>query len=817
MKQKLIVVTNLILFLFVCVSFSLSQPKGKGTIKGQIIDKQSGNPIESVSIQIFRAKDSSLVKGIATDTKGSFLLSDVPFGMYKLKASMIGYMTYVANNVLVSPQSKDVDLGVIKIEEGDETRTAEIEVTAEMPIFQTQIDKKVYNVEKSLVSESGTLIDALKNVPSVTIDSEGNIKLRGSSNIKFLINGKPSAILGLDPSTILDQIPASNVQNIEIITNPSSKYEAEGTTGIINFVLKKEQNDGYTGSINLNAGTEDKYNGSANFGIKTGKLTLTGGYNFRIGHMSGTGNVNRTTFFGDSNYLYNQYLNFNNKMNSHMGNIAIDYDLSKKNTLSFSASYNYRNRNRNEKTNYFNYSPTSLLSSYFRNIYDNYGGNNFDVNLGYRLKFDRPQHELITNLQYSYSDQDIINDILQFNSNTFANDLIQNDNTNQKFKFYVFQSDYTYPIGPDTKIEAGFKGTIRDIKSDFVSKYLDNNTQTWIINTNLSNNLDYKDQVYGIYLNFANKYKNFGYQMGVRAEQTYTKIDQLTLNQTFENNYLDIFPSIYLSQSFDKVNEVQLNYTRRINRPNMFQLNPFTDYSDPQNLRKGNPYLNPEYVNSFELSYLRYFTTFTLTGTLFYRNVSDVINRVVNILDSTSTIVTFENVAKSKSYGLELVLAGSLAKWWNLNANFNYSKYNVTGGSKYNDLANDADVWSVKLMNNFTLPAIGELQIAYFYTGRMVTLQGGLEPMQSLDIAIKRDFFSKRVSLTLRSSDVMNTMKFVMSSSGNNFVMDANRKRNSRALFLTLTYRFGTDQKMLSNKRQKRQQQQNDENPMEDF
>lgn len=817
MQRKTLLVTKIFLFLFVLANLAFSQPKGKGTIKGQIIDKDSGKPIESVAIQLFRIKDSSLVKGVATDTAGSFLLSDIPFGMYKLKASMIGYITYVASNVAITPQTKEVDLGIIKIAQGDEAKTAEIEVTAEMPIFQTQIDKKVYNVEKSLVSESGTLIDVLKNVPSVTVDSEGNIKLRGSSNIKFLINGKPSAILGMDPSSILDQIPASNVQSIEIITNPSSKYEAEGTTGIINFVLKKEQNDGYNGSINLNAGTEDKYNGSANLGVKVGKFTLIGSYNFRIGHMSGTGNVNRTTFFGDSTYLYNQYVNFSNKMNSHMGNIGIDYDISKKSTLSFSTSYNYRGRNRNEKTDYFNYNATSLLSEYFRNNYEDNTGNNLDANLGYRLKFNNPKQELITNLQYSYSDGEIINDIFQFNRNTFVNDLTQNDKTNQKFTFYVFQADYTHPFGPDTKLETGFKGTIRDISSDFLSKYLDQNTQLWIVNTNLSNNLDYKDQVYGAYVNFANKYKNFGYQVGVRLEQTYTKINQLTLNQTFENNYLDIFPSVYLSQTFGKVNEVQLNYTRRINRPNMWQLNPFIDYSDPQNLRKGNPYLNPEYVNSFELSYLRYFTTFTLTGTLYYKNVNDVINRVINVLDSTSTIVTFDNVAKSQSYGLEVVLAGNLTKWWNLNANFNFSKYKVSGGSKFNDIDNNADVWSVKFMNNFIFPAIAELQVAYFYTGKMVTLQGGLEPMQSLDIAIKRDFFNKRVSLLLRSSDVMNTMKFAISTSGNNFVMDMNRKRNSRALFLTLTYRFGTDQKLLSQKRQRRQQQNNEENPMEDF
>jgi hypothetical protein len=285
-----------------------------------------------------------------------------------------------------------------------------------------------------------------------------------------------------------------------------------------------------------------------------------------------------------------------------MGNFGIDYDITKKSTLSFSTSYNYRSRNRNEKSNYFNYSPSVLQSSYIRNNYDEDNGNNIDANLSYRLKFDKPKQELITNFQYSYSDEDINNDILQFNNVNFTNQLMQNDKTAQKFKFYIFQSDYTHPFGQDMKLETGFKGTIRDISSDFVSRYFDQNTQNWITNTNLSNNLDYRDQVYGAYLNFANRYKDFGYQVGIRVEQTYTKIDQLTINQTFENNYIDLFPSVFLTQTFNKLNEIQVNYTRRINRPSMWQLNPFTDYSDPQNLRKGNPYLNPEYVNSFELS-----------------------------------------------------------------------------------------------------------------------------------------------------------------------------------------------------------------------
>jgi outer membrane receptor protein involved in Fe transport len=340
--------------------------------------------------------------------------------------------------------------------------------------------------------------------------------------------------------------------------------------------------------------------------------------------------------------------------------------------------------------------------------------------------------------------------------------------------------------------------------------------QSWIYNANISNDFTYKDQVYSAYANYGNTYKNFGFQLGLRLEQTFTKSEQLTLNQNYENNYFSFFPSVYLTQAITKSDEFQISYTRRINRPNLHVLNPFIDYSDPQNLRKGNPYLKPEYINSFELGYMKYLASMTVSGSLFYRRVNDVINRIVNLIDSTTSMVTFENMAYSQTYGIELVASGSLAKWWTLNGSLSYSKTEVSGTSSVGTtLDNSSNVFAGKLMTGLSFPNLFDIQFGYNYSGKMITATGSMDPMQTLDIAVKKDFFYKKLSLTLRVADALNTQKFAMQSNANDINIQAVRRRDSRNIFLTLSYRFGTDQQQ--QERRKKRQENNDDNNGEDY
>lgn len=823
---------NIIFAVFVYVlmltSFTFSQDKPKsrnfegsdkkGKISGVVIDSTSKSPVESASVQLFSQRDSSLVTGTATNKNGEFVL-EPRYGRFYLKVSFIGYNNTIINNVKLNPETPEVNIGTVKLSAGNEMVTKVIEVEAEAPIFENQLDKKVFNVEKSIVSESGSAVDVLKNVPSVTVDADGNISLRGSSNVKILINGRPSAMLGNDPSSVLEQIPSKLIENIEIMTNPSSKYDPESTAGIINIVLKKQQDDGYNGNISTNVGTGDKYNTSINLNLRKNKFNFSLSYNYRLFNMQGNGATIKQTIFNDSLYNTNSTSKSHMKMNGHFGSFGVDYNLDAKNLINLTANYNYRDRNRDGNDFYHSFNGRNITTQmYTNNSNEDEIGKGFDLNLSHKLKFDKKKEELNTVFQYSRSNEDESNELNQADYFSGISFLKQRDNTDYKLDIFSGQSDYFLPLGEDnkSKFEAGVKGVYRSINSDYTSNYFDFNSQSWIYNYLTSNNFKYKDQVYSAYANYGNTYKNFGYQLGLRLEQTFTKSQQLTTSENFEHNYFSVFPSIYLTQAISKSDEIQISYTRRINRPNLHVLNPFIDYSDPQNLRKGNPNLKPEYVNSLELGYMKYFTSITLSGSVFYREVEDVINRIINLVDSNTSMVTFENMAKAKSYGLEFVASGYLAKWWSLNGSISYFNTKVSGTSSIGTaLDNSSNVWAGKLMSNFTFKDLFDIQFGYNYSGKMITATGSMDPMQTLDIAIKKDFFFKRLSLTLRVSDALNTQKFSIQSLSDDINIQSVRRRDSRNVFLTLTYRFGTEQQQ--ERKQRKRQDGNEENNVEEY
>jgi outer membrane receptor protein involved in Fe transport len=824
MKNRILV---LIVFMFAVSTFTFSQDKPKrnsegsdkkGKITGVVIDSSSNTPVESASVQLFSIKDSSLVTGAATNKNGEFTL-EPRFGRFKLKVSFIGYNNTVINNIRINTETPEVNIGTIKLSAGNEMTTKEIEVEAEALAFENQLDKKVFNVEKTLVSESGSAVDVLKNVPSVTVDADGNVSLRGSSNLKILINGRPSAMLGNDPSAVLEQIPSKMIESIEIMTNPSSKYDPESTAGIINIILKKQQDDGYNGTISTNVGTGDKYNTSINLNFRKNKFNFYGSYNYRLFNMRGNGATNKQTFYNDSTYYNNQTSDSRMKMNGHFGSFGVDYDADKKNLFSLSANYNWRDRSHDDNAFYHSFNGQNITTQMYNNIsLEDETGNGLDINLSHKLKFDKKKEELNTAFQYSRSSEDESGDITQTDYNTGISFLKQKDNTTYSLDIFSGQSDYYRPLGEDnkSKFEAGVKGVYRSINSNYGSNYFDFTQQSWIFNTFTSNDFTYKDQVYSAYANYGNTYKNFGYQLGLRLEQTFTKSQQLTTHEDFENNYFSFFPSVYLTQAITKTNEIQLSYTRRINRPNLRVINPFIDYSDPQNLRKGNPNLKPEYVNALEFGYMKYFTSVTLSGSLFYRRVDDVINRIESLIDSNTTLSTFENMANSQSYGLEFVTSGNLTKWWSLNGSVSYFNTKVSGTSSIGTaLDNSSNTWAGKLMMNFTFPDLFDIQFGYNYSGKRVTATGSMDPMQSLDIAIKKDFFFKKLSLTLRVADALNTQKFAMEYNSSDINSQSVRRRDSRNIFLTVSYRFGTDQQKQEKK--KRQENNTEENNGEEY
>ena len=731
----------------------------------------------------------------------------------------MGYNTAIISGILVTEDNKEITLETIKLESGS-TVISEIEVTAEKSYYEAGIDKKIYNIEKDVSSRGGTALDALKNIPSVSVDIDGNIAMRGSGNITVLVNGRKSNYAG-DIVSLLEQIPADNIETIEIISNPSSKYDPEGTAGIINIVLKEEQEFGYNWNLNLNTGSKDKYNLNTTLGIRKGKFNFTINYGLRSNRMGGYGNSLRQNDINDTISYLTQNSSASNKMLSNMGGLGIDYDFNKKMSLGFSGRYNYRTRERFDKSRYYTslFDLGNLSYGYERDNFDNETGDGFDLSLNYKMKFNKPKQELNAFANYNYRNEDENTDINQQN---YTGNLIptypmylENDYNTDKDYDAVIQADYFHPLAENAKLEFGYKSDFTKMKTFFRADVFDDSLQTWINNSNVSNDFVYNFQVHAVYGIYGTKLGSFAFQVGLRAEQTFTNSDQITQSKTYDKNYFSIFPSIYLTQSLTKTQDLQLSYTRRINRPRSWFLNPFIDYSDPQSLRQGNPELNPEYINSLELGYLKYFKSFSLTSSIFYKLTNDVINRITTLTDSNVTLSTFKNLSKSSSYGLEFIASGQILDWWFLNGNFSYYRTIVEGDYGAGELNNSGYSWTARINSNFSIPKLFDFQMIYNYNGKNVSVQGTTQPFSVFDIALKRDFLNKKITLGFRVSDLFNSFKYSSTSSGPGFTVSGERKRDTRIAFLTLTYRLGNMDK--PENRKKRNGDENENGNNEDY
>jgi len=832
----------LITIILVNTSFSQDEQRQqqnrnvKTKLYGRVLDKETNKPLESATVQIYSLKDTTkLVKGTATDKDGNFVLEEFRPGKYEVRVSVIGYNTSKIKEVLVSPMDPEVNLGDIKIKSGDEFVTSEIQVEAEQNIMEMGVDKKVFNVEKDINSQSGSVTDVLKNIPSISVDNDGKITLRGSGNVRILLNGKPSGILSSDPNAVLEQIPANTVERVEILNNPTAKYDPEGMAGIINIVLKKgdksQSSNGYNYNLNVNAGNGDRYNLSTGLSYKLGNVTLFGNYGLRLFHMNMNGDLNRTNFLSDSSHFLNTSSDANMKMQGHIGTFGVDYDINKNNYLGLSVSYSNRDRNRNERTNYQNFNSLSSPTYFYsRNNWEDEKETGFDANLNYKKTFDKKFQVLDASAQFSSSTEKNVTNInqkdLDFNGNPLnTNPTLENDYTNENFYSLSLQADYTHPLKEDlensyklkSKFETGFKSIFRQTDDTYNVDNFDYNTNTFIPNLNLNNDFLYKEQIHAVYGTYENNINKFGYQVGLRLEESISNSEQKVTNTKYDRNYFSYFPSLFLKQGISKTVELQLSYTRRINRPRLGFLNPFVDRSDPQNLRIGNPYLKPEYINGIEFGVVKYLPTFSITSSAFYRITEDVITRFTSVDPNGISTSTFANLSKAKSYGVELIGTGSIYKWWYVNASASYFRTDLDGTINSAELNNSGYSWTAKLSSNMTLPNLFDIQLSYYYQGKNVTSQGFGDPVQSLDLAVKKDFLNKRMSLGFRISDIFNTQKWAMTQATNTYQTNFTRKRDSRIAFLTFSYRIGTDDSKKNQRKKKPNVEDNKDNEGQDY
>lgn len=819
----------LILTLFTAPATIQAQNVAQATLVAKVVDAQNNQTVPFATASILNRNTKAIIKVTQTDADGNLKMPGLSPGTYTFKVSYVGYQTMVRDLITITNQT-EINLGTIKMNASKGTALTEVQIKGQKSTMQLGIDKKVFSVDQSLVSEGGSASDLLQNVPTIQTDMDGSVSLRGSSGVRILIDGKPSLIGGGDVAQILQSIPASSIESVEVITNPSSKYDAEGQSGIINIVLKKNKKLGLNGNVALTAGNMDTYNANTSLSFQNNKVNLFGNYSYRTGNrisngFSNTTYLNNTTETG----FANQNTDSKGKNQGHNVKAGIDYNLTEKSVLSLTGGFNFRNNNDNEllNTNKLNSSRNPFELSNRKNS-NQRDGNSYDLGLDFSHKFKKPREELTFNASYSKGNNE--NNQL-YNTETYfsldplydpigitTNIGLGNDHN------YNVQADYTLPIGKAGKFEAGYRSQFRNSDNSTIAEILNNTTGLYEMNYRVSNDFNSEEQIHALYANYQNQIGNFGYQLGLRGEDAALNTNSGRYSAGNDISYTPgkvaytrLYPSVFLTQKFKGDQQVQVNYSRRVNRPRGWDTNPFLDISDPLNYRQGNPNLKPEDVHAYEMAYNKFWPKVTFISTVYFRQTNDAIQRVRSAPDENGIVTTTpENITRERSTGLELIGKIDVVKAWNFTANVNLYQRNIQGVPSQGILENSGFSWNANLTNNITLPYNITLQLKGDYRAPEVVAQGKRNAMYGVDAGAKYDFANKKSSLSLNVRNVLNTRNWSMTTTNAGApgsTIDFKRYMQGPIASLTYSYRFGNSD--FKSKKPRKTEQQESQAPDE--
>ncbi len=772
-------------------------PARGGIISGTVLESSALSPMEFVNVVLFNSKDS-MVDGTITDEKGKFILKDIPFGKYHLTANFIGYEKLNIPDIILKPDKKIIDLGKIKLQ-ASATNLEGVEITGDKQRVVYQLDKKVVNVSQDLKSAGGTAVDVLENVPSVKVDIEGNVTLRGSGSFTVLIDGRPSVLEGNDA---LQQIPSSSIDRIEIITNPSAKYDPDGTAGIINVVMKKQKEGGLNGIINASVGTKDKYSTSALINYRSGKFNIFGGADYNKRSFSGFGHSSNETYLLDTT----NYRDTRSEFLMHRDGWGVkggaDYFMTKKSTLTFSGRYGYYEFGRTNHSKLHLYTlPLSQDDYTFSSDASNRYGHYYESTLNYHLDVDGKGQKLDVMAYYSKRNGDDKEDLNEFQTNNEwisinpPNSQIHTNEISDSWEF-TGKADYVKPLGEKGKLEAGYQSKLDYENENFIFNNFDTLTGTWINDSIYSNEYDFIRNVHSAYAIYSNEWKGFGLQVGLRGEYTDRRIKNVNQTDNHTINRIDYFPSIHLSKQFKDKNQFQASYSRRINRVRSWYLDPFVSYMDPYNVRVGNPDLQDEYIDSYELGYQRRIKTSSFVALeAYYRVTNNSISRIKTLLPDGIMENTFANLNTDEALGSELSANIDFTEWLNIFASYNLYYYRIKGEVDNQNIDQSSLNWDSRISGTFKFKHDFRLQASANYEGPSVTAQGKEMGHISSNMAVRKDFFKRKLSATLSARDIFGTHSHESTSSGTGFYNYSYFKRESPIVMLSLSFKLNNYKK----------------------
>ena len=787
-------------------------------IFGKVLDEKSGKGLEAASVQLYmysqgsNGKDS-LIRGTFTKGNGDFNFDALPAAdSFRVEISGIGYKQW--STIIKKNGPGETDLGNVVIAQESQVLNNVVISTQQRPALQMGIDRKIFNVERNITASGGTALDVMRNIPSVSVDAEGTVQLRNTQP-QIFVDGRPTI---LTP----DQIPSDQVERIELITNPSSKFDASSSAGIINIVMKRNRRIGLNGIATLGGGHPSIFNANLSLNARQGKFNLfvTGGYNQSGGRARG-----RTLRQNKTNGVVQDYFNQNsiNENLRRFGSLRFGLDFFASNRSTFSITQNIvKGNSRNEEEQDQEYLNSSkIMERYgFRLSEARNDFNRYNTQLNFTHRFPEAGKELTANANYNYGNgseaASIVNSFFLPDGSPFSQPARVRNQGSSNNDQYTFQLDYTDPLGENAKLEAGVRSFINQQRSLFSSFSVSNGGETLLP---LSNNYAYKEIVNAAYLSYANKINTFGYQIGLRAEASRFEGELLDSAKTFGYSYPNtakrffdaLFPSVFLTKEVGENVELQVNYTRRIRRPNFWQLNPFIDINDPVNLRQGNPQLQPEFVNSFEFNYSQDYNKGNFLGVVYYRNnlrditrFSDTITTALYqqlnnaAIDPNAILNTFINARSTNRIGLELTLQHRFNDRFDIVPTIDMQHQKVNADAFR--LSNSGFTWDAELTTNFRfgntrglLKDLG-LQLVGEYESAEVTVQGRNLPQYQIDFGLRKEFLKdKKAAFTFNINDIFNTQRFGSIIDTEAFYQDSYRRRNVRSFRINFTYKFGKD------------------------
>jgi outer membrane receptor protein involved in Fe transport len=771
----------------------MSAPPKNGKIKGKIIDADTKSAMEYANVSIYRKQDAKLVTGAIANESGLFEIADLPFGTYYVEAGFIGFEKTTVNDIKIIPNSTSVDMGTIELAVSRQN-IGTVDVVAERNRVEYKIDKKVINVTNDINAAGGSAVTVLENTPSVEVDIDGNVSLRGSSSFTVLIDGRPSVLSGSDA---LKQIPSSAIQNIEIITNPSVKYDPDGMAGIINVVMKKNVLSGVNGIINVNLGTGEKYGTDMMLNYKTKKYNLFFGANWNDNTDDGTMKSTRETYQNDTTtFLITDGQRDMNRGGKQLKG-GFDYYLTDKTSVTVSGEIGQYNFGGGGGGNLHEYREPGDFNLY--TVQENYSsreGNYVSGQASFLTKFDEMgTHKLEGSFDYRNRDglstetiDEFISDANFSQTNNYLSRVLTNEDDNSND--YRMKIDYTLPLEKGAKFEAGLQSRMERETELFNFKNYNPTSGTFENNPLFTSDMDFKEDIHSIYSTYSGNVKAIQYMIGLRGEYTKRSIDHSKVTEPYTLDRFDLFPSAHFSYELVDKSQFMTSYSRRINRPGGRDLDPFPNYMNQYTIRIGNPDLKPEYTDSYEFSYMRKFGNSFVSLETFYRTTNDLITRIQELKEDGIIYMSADNLNRDHSLGGEIMGNINITKWLLVNTSFSLYNYKLKGEVLGKSVDRESTNYSGRLNATIKFSGDSRMQLTGFYRGPSVSAQGDQKGMIFTNLSYRQDFMKKKLSATLSVRDLLGTAKFEGTSFGDDFKSSFKMQREPRVLMLTLSYKI---------------------------